>query len=229
MIQYIKEHQATVSLLLAQDVATFKDSVPYRWLQNMIGEKQTDAIGVLDKIAAHRFGIFVQDINTVIDKQDIKQAAMMALQEKQINFEQWFIVTQTDDPKRAAQLLSYLQRRADKRLRAQALQDKKIEMDMQNQQHANKMAELNFDRQTKITVANIERDGFIGAAQINKDGRLNTQELKNAGALEHTAAKTEGTIQTKKEEANIEQQKPLPNPATPIPASPQPTAALTAG
>jgi len=149
MVGDIKNHMATVSMLLAQDVATFKDTVPYRWLQNMIGEKQTDAIAVLDKIAAHRFGIFIQDINTVIDKQDIKQAAMMALQEKQINFEQWFVVSQTDNPLRSAQLLAYLQRRADKRLRMQALQDKKIEMDMQNQQHANKMAEMAYDRTTK--------------------------------------------------------------------------------
>lgn len=204
MISYVKNHMATVSMYLAQDVATFKDTVPYNWLTKIVGEKQRDAIGVLDKIAAHRFGIFVQDINTVIDKQEIKQAATLALQEKQINFEQWYSVCQTEDPKRGAQLLAYLQRRAEKRQRMQALQDMKLQDQMAQNAHARTMKEMAFERETKFGVADRDRDGFIAAAQINKGGKIEVQDLKTVEKLQHEGAKTEGKIAVDKNKANLE-------------------------
>lgn len=209
MIQSIKNHMATVTMLYGQDVAKFKDTVPYKWLVNQIGEDLTKSIGILDKIAAHRFAIFVDDINDVVDKNDIKQAATIALQEKQINFEQWFVVTQTKDPKRSAQLLSYLQRRAEKRLRMQALQDKQIEQQMAEAAHNMKMEEMAFERETKWGIAERDASAFISSAQINKEGRINVQEIKEAGALPKQAAKTEGDIATVREKANLEQQAPL--------------------
>ncbi len=209
MISYVKNQMATVSMLYAQDIAKFKDSVPYKWLQNMIGEEQCYSIGVLDKVAAHRYGIFVEDTNDVVDKQDIKQAATLALQEKQINFEQWFVITQTKDPKRSAQLLAYLQRKAEKRLRNQALQDMKLQEDMAANAHAREMERLNFERTTKIEIAKIDASAFISSAQVNKEGRINVQEIKEAGALPKEQAKTQGKIEQDKAKADIEAQSPL--------------------
>lgn len=209
MIQYVKTQMATTSMLLAQDVAKFKDSVAYRWICTLIGEEQMEGIAVLDKMAAHRLGIFVEDVSDAINVQDIKQAATIALQEKQINFEQWFIVTQTKNTIKAAQLLAYLQRKAEKRIRRQQIEDMKMQDQMAQNAHQRKMEELEFDRETKWGQADRDRDGFLGAAQINKEGKIDVQELKEANALPKEQAKTQGKIQEKTAEKNLEHQEPF--------------------
>lgn len=209
MIQAIKNQMGTLAILYAQDIAKFKDSVPYKWLLNQIGDELTKSIGVLDKIAAHRFSIFVEDINDVMDKELIKQAAMIALQEKQINFEQFFIISQTKDYKRAAQLLSYLQRRAEKRLRMQALQDMKIQDEMAEAAHQRQMEEMAFERETKIAVAKLDASAFTASAQINKTAKIDTQEIKSVTDVNKQTAKTQGDIAKEREKANLEKQAPL--------------------
>lgn len=209
MIQYMKEHMATVSMLYAQDICKFKDSVPYKWITNMIGEEQVKSIKALDGIAAHRFAIFVEDMNDAVDKQEIKTAATVALQEKQITFDQWFVVTQTKDFKRGAQLMSFLQRKMEKKLRAQAIQDQQIQMQRDQQLHAMKMEEIQATGNFELQKAQITSRGVVAAAQISKEGKISVKELTVEGEIPKQQAKAQADIDLEKNKADLKQQESL--------------------
>ncbi len=206
MIQYMKEHMATVTMLYGQDICKFKDSVPYNWVQNLIGEEQMTSLKILDDVAAHRYSIFVEDINDVYDKQEIKQAAGIALAEKQITFDQWFVITQTQDFKRAAQLLAFLQRKNEKKLRNQALQDQKIQQQQAQQLHEMKMAEMTFDRETKFGVADRDAAALVKSAQIQAQGRVEVKQLQNDAEPVKQQAKADADKQVIEEKKNAEEQ-----------------------
>lgn len=207
MVQYIKEHMAQVTMLYAQDIIKFKESVPYKWILNLIGDDQIKALETLDDVASHRFAIFVDDISDVTDKQEIKQAATLALQEKQLTFDQWFVITQTQDFKRAAQLLSFLQRKAEKKQRNQALQDQKIQSQQAQDNHAMQMETLQFDRETKFGVANIEAGALKEAAKIQADGRKEVKILQNEAEPVKQQSKADSEKQVIQEKSNVEEQK----------------------
>src|SRR5450432_1300074 len=79
-IQFVKQRVAITTLLYGQDILKFKESIPYKWLLNLLGNEMFMSIDVLDSIAAHRFGIFFGDYNTDVNKNNILQAANTALQ-----------------------------------------------------------------------------------------------------------------------------------------------------
>lgn len=209
MIQYIKEHMATTTMLYAQDIIHFKESVPYKWIQTLIGEEQTKAITLLDKIAAHRYAIFVDDVNDIYEKQEIKQAAAVALAEKQITYDQWFVVTQTADFKRAAQLFSFLQRKQAKKERMQTLQDQKIAGEQAKQLHQMKMEELAFDRETKFGVADREGAALVESAKIQAKAKIDVKELTNEAEQPKQQAKAQADIEKERAKKELEDQQPF--------------------
>lgn len=201
MIQYIKEKVATDVLTITQDIIKFKDSMPYNWLKRLIGTETFDGLLLLDEYAAHRYGIFVRDYNVAIEKQRINQAADMALTQKEIQLDQWFMVTQTEDYKKAIKLLSLYKRKELKKQRMQALQDMKIAQEMEVQKHKNLMEQINTKGQWDLQKAREEKEGFIQAAKIQADSRVQVKEITVDAETPKQAAKAEATkdINTSKE------------------------------
>lgn len=210
MIQYTKERVATDILNLTQDIIKFKDSIPYEWIRRIIGEEEFDALGVLDKYAAHRYAIFVMDYNSDYQKQRVMQAADMALQQKQIEIDQWALVTQSEDYKKALKLLSLYKRKKEKKDRQQALQDMKIKQEGEQQleelKHKNKMEELGAE----IQKAQIEADALRDSAKIQSDGRIKVKEITVDAEAPKQDAKSIATQQINTSKEKDKESKPFP-------------------
>lgn len=209
MIEYLKNHLAVATLNYATDILQYKDSLPYKWIKTLLGNESFAALNSIEKMSAHRMGIYVDDYNAEMDQRRLERAADIALSQKTITIIQWGIIVQSNNPKLGFKILAHLELKAKKKERAQALQDQQIQDQMAEKQHQRLMDQMQFDRETKFGVADRDRDGFIASAQINKQGRLDTQELKNAGTLEHTAQKTSGKVVEEEAKANAEAQKPI--------------------
>ena len=147
---------------------------------------------MIDKVAAHRLGIFIDDYNRNLDRQRIMQAADMGLAKGTLTQDQWFIVTQTADPKRANALLSRLLKQKEKRDRAFAMQ----QMDKQDQ-----MNQAQFERQVKLLEiqgqldmqkAQIPAGATVEAAQLQADSRIQTKQIQVANEPIKQDAKTQG-------------------------------------
>jgi hypothetical protein len=209
MIQYLKQHDAIVILNYAQDIIKYKDSAPYKWLMNLIGNENADWLGVLGKFAAHRMGIFVRDYNMQIEKQQIMQASMEAVRKGTLRHDEWFVINMTEDPKRANAILSRTVRKREKQAR---------DFDMQKLQMQDSMNQRQFEREKELIIIKgqldidkekIRANGYIASAQITAENKIDVKELQNASEAPKIAAKAQAQKEVEATKANLDEQKPL--------------------
>lgn len=213
MIQYLKETVATTTLNYSQDIIKFKDTIPYKWIRKLVGEEEFSNLKVLDKFAVHRFGLFVDDYNSQLDKQAVQQAADLALDKGDgrggLDINQWWIIRTSEDPEKAMKLLDFLKIKLEKKKRKQELQD-------MQQKHANLMEEkkADADLQDKKDAAaqkrsETEKDGFVQSAQIQADSRIEVKKLSNENEPQKQDAKTQSAQRIAETKSNLEEQKAL--------------------
>ena len=209
MIQYGKEHVAVATLNYATDILQYKDSLPYNWIMTLLGNESFEALKALDKFSAHRYGIWVEDYNYEFDRQKMLQAADIALSQKTLTMSQWAIITQTKNPKLGFKILAHLELKTKKKERAQAVQDKQIELNIAKQMHDMKMEEMEFDRGTKIGVAKTEGQALIESAKIQAGAKVEVKQLTNEAEPVKQQAKADADKQVVQEKANVEKQQPI--------------------
>ncbi len=210
MVQYLKEHLAISTMNYATDILQYKDSLPYKWIQRIMGNESFAALKALGKVSAHRYGIYVEDYNHQFERERLIQAADIALQQKTITLAQWGVVARNhDNPNLGFKILAHLELKAKKKERAQAIQDMQMQDQMAERQHKRLMKQMVFDRETKTQVAQIDASSFVSSAQINSAGKINQQELKNVATIQNQEIKNEGKVEETKEKANVEAQAPL--------------------
>lgn len=217
MIQYLKEHAAVCALNYAQDIIKFKGTLPYNWLKKMIGDEAFANLSALDEFAAHRCGIFIDDYNSDADKQDVKAAATLALQNQEISYPQWFLVTQTQDYKRAAMLLG--------RYKEKAIQQEQ-QAKIQEQQAAQQLQTMKYQQEKDLIITKAMGDlrveqertrSYVAAAQINAKNKIDVKELQVASEAPKIDAKAAAQMQVDNNKNDKEKQKLLPplEPVTP--------------
>lgn len=211
MAQKTKESLATTTLIYAQDIVRFKDSIPFNWLKKLISPSFVDTVSILNKFAAHRVGIFVTDYNSKQEKQRLMQAADMALDKGDgkggLTIGQWAIVTQTEDYKRGLQLLDFLKLKEEKKKRKEFLQDIKMKQDHEKELKMIEAKSQAMQGEQRMALAKIPADATVTAAQINKEAKLETKELSNRHEPEKQGAKAEASKEVLEKKDNLEQQK----------------------
>lgn len=209
LVQYIKEHLAITCMNYATDIIQYPDTLPYKWIEMLMGTESFEAIKSLGKISPHKFGIYVHDINTEYEKQRLMQAADISLNKGTITLSQWGVIVKSTNPSLGFKILAHLELKAKKRERTQALQDKQIELNIAKQLHDMKMEEMGFDRGTKMGVAEMEANALVMSAQIQAKGRIDVKEVQNANEIPKQEAKTRGKIEEQTNEKNLQRQEPL--------------------
>lgn len=213
MIQFLKNRIATSTLLYAQDILKYKESIPYKWLKTLIGNDMFISLNVLNGVAAHRFGIFFNDYNSNADRQRVIQAADTALMQKMITLDGWAMVTQTEDFKLALKILSYLELKAAKKLRQQQVQDMQMQHQNKMEEMQAQMAILDKEGQVAITKANLAKQAIENSAQIGADSRVKVKEITVGSEGDKAAAKTQTNVETAYAKQNAEQQNSFAQPA----------------
>lgn len=212
-IQFVKEKLATTALLYAQDVIKFKESIPFKWLTRMLGYEQFTSLQALNNVAAHRFGIFFGDYNSAIDKQNVLQAANMAMQQKMITMSGWGIITQTEDPKLGFKILAYLERKAQKKQQQQIVSQQQAAINLENQKFNNEMQIIKEQNAGNIQRSTISGQATEAAATTNADAKIQTKQMDIDAEPQKQAAKSEGSSNIAFAEAAANSQKPFPEAA----------------
>lgn len=212
-IQYMKERIATNTLLQAQDIIRFGDSIPYKWIEKLIGEENFEGLKAIKDFSAHRFGIVVEDVNVAKLKERLLQASDMALDKGDgrggITLDEWFLVNSTEDVKQAMRLLTYLQIKANKKKRQQQIQDIQMQhdnaMELENKVQEGKKAEAALVLQGK----GIDARATITAATIGAKSKETVKAMTNDAENPKQQAKADSVKQIDNNKANIENQKSL--------------------
>lgn len=213
IIQYSKQNIATTVLNYAQDIVKFEDSIPYKWLNKLMGENEFENLKLLKDFAPHRYGIFVEDYNVQFDRQRVIAAADRSLDSGDgrggITLTEWSIVTTSDDPKMALKLLAFYKYKAEKKKRKQELETMKIQQQNAMEQKAADAKTEQMKGQLALQKSTIEAQGFIKAAEIGAQAKIQVKEISN----EHEPLKQESKANAQKdverEKSNLENQKPL--------------------
>lgn len=213
MIQYVKERVATTTLNFTLDIIKYKDSIPYNWLRTIVGSEVFDDLEALDAVALHRYGIFIRDYNSEIDRQEVKQAASIALQKGTLTQDQWFVITQTEDYKKANQILAFLERKKAKILRKQQIQDKQMEDKMADNAFQREMKLIDAKGQWDVKRAKVAKEGGVESAQIQGDSRIQVKQIQVDHEPEKIVQKTQGQKEIDTTRENLKAQGPFPSAA----------------
>jgi hypothetical protein len=213
MVQTTKEHIAQYTLNYAQDIIRFKDTAPYKWLLRLMGDEQFENLRLLGDFSTHRYGIYIDDISTAQLKNEIKQVLQAVLlnpnDKAAMSPSQWGVVRMEleNDPKRALQLLTFLQMKDEKKRRKQ-----EIQMEQMRQKHQKEMqdAEIKANQehdQQEIKKVDIPARASVEVAKINNETK---KEVKQMG-IENDPTKQQTRAEQQKEvashKADLEQQK----------------------
>jgi hypothetical protein len=209
MQQNVKEKTATTILNLTQEIIRYKDSIPYKWLLAVMGNETFNGLFLLDDYAAHRMGLFVRDYNATAEKQRINQGADMALQKGELEFDQWFAVTQVEDYKMAAKMLSLYKRKKEKRERQQKLQEIKIQQQLQQEKFQQDMAIIKAKNDGAFAVASKETEGLKYTADAAAQSRIEVKQLTLEGEAPKQAAKSTASQEINAAKEKDKQQAPF--------------------
>lgn len=194
------------TLILAQDIINFKDSKPYKFLSNLVGEKTLSSIEELDNVAMHRYGVMVNSFSTYIQRQKVLQDTEIAWQSQEIGYETKILIDSIDDFRKAAYILAFEKQRAQKikDREAQLMHQRALELDQQ--QSNNRLDEINakgmWDWRRE------DRRGWWFWQTTNQSDAMKVtiaQGRNDSRQLEHEL-KTEGEIAVSQAKSNIEAQ-----------------------
>lgn len=211
MIQYLKERQATTAIGYATDIIRFKETVPYKWLRTLLGTETLLGLDLLENVAAHRYGMYIRDYNSDIDRQEVKQAANIALQKGTLTQDQWFVVTQTEDYQKANQILSFLERKKAKVVRKQQIQDMQLKDTLAQKQYERDKDLLVTKGKFAIEEARVVADGYKYAADAAAASRVKVKEISVEHEPEKQTAKSEGQKEILTTKDNLTAQHPFPS------------------
>lgn len=177
MVEKTYEHTARIELLYAQDIIKHKASIPYKYLLNLVGEKVVVSIEQLGNVAAHRYGIFVDSLDTAASKEEIMQQANIALQQGHITFGQYLMIKEIKEPRLAAITFAYYE---DKQQKLQ--QNNLMQLEAQRQQtlqlqHQLKMEELNTEGQWGFRNATAAANAQVQGKQLDYQGKVQTKAM----------------------------------------------------
>jgi len=195
MFDYIYKNTAISTLAFTSDIIRFKDTLPYIYLSNIVGDNGMKRLTSLPKIAPHRMDIYVSSYGTVQDRIRILQDTSIAFQKGIIDYSTKILIDSINDHRQAQKLLIIKQEKAKKLAQQQAQQQQEYKMqEIQAKTNAEKeIVQLRGD--LEIKKAQIQAEGYIQAATINA----------NAGQ-ERTKVKGEVDQQEKLLEHQLEQQ-----------------------
>jgi len=213
MIEYMKEYTAQITLNYAQDIVRFKDTIPYNWLKKIMGEMEFENIKLLDDFAAHRYGILIQDYNSITEKQMVKQAAMIALNARDgaagISFPEFLLVIGEEDWRKSGRMLAYFQYKSEKKVRQFEMQ--KIQSQQQGAQQLQAMQDKSSDKkyQAELAGKQIDAKASMYTADKSYQSKVDTKQLQNDAEQPKQQGRIEGDEQLMEKEHNLENQESL--------------------
>jgi hypothetical protein len=209
MQQNVKEKTATTILNLTQEIIRYKDSIPYKWLLTVMGNETFNGLFLLDQYAGHRMGLYVRDYNANAEKNRINQAGDMALGKGELEFDQWFAVTQVEDYKMAAKMLALYKRKKEKRERKEKLQELKIQQQLQQEKFQQEMALIKEKNDGAYRVAEKETEGYKYAADAQAQSRIKVKEITVESEPEKQSQKAEASKEINSSKEKDKEQAPF--------------------
>lgn len=206
MYQRFYESSARMILLYVQDIIKHKDTIPYNALKKLVGEEVIASVEELEDIAYHRFGIFVTSLDTMSQKEEMDQAAVIALERGEIDFAQWMLLKQIDDPRLAAMKLSYMKERAAKIAQDRAMELERMRQQTVQMQNESKMQQISTKGQWDLQSAQVAADASVRGKELDYRRDVDTKQMQLMSEAPKQQQRTESDKELLETKANLDQQ-----------------------
>lgn len=199
------------TLSYTQDIIRFrsKNSVPYKFLLTALGDETMQDMDLLEDVPLHRYGIFVEALNTRYEREEVKNLTLQALQNKEISYEQVLLINDISSPKRASMILAYEKKRQERITAKKQQQADQQQMAIQ-QQNSAAQAQIQKDKIAgEIQIENIKGGYMVQVAQIQAGSKISQQTLKNDAKPGEIDSRKNASIEESQAKANMAAQAPL--------------------
>lgn len=211
MVMNLLNNIAKRTLSYTQDIVRFRErnTLPYKFLITALGDETMNDMDTLFDTPLHRYGIFVEALNTQFEREEIKGMATSAMQNKEISYEQLLLITSVGSPKRAAMILAYEKKRKERNDAkiAQAQHDQ--QMQLQAQMDAAKQQMQKDKIAGEIERENVKGGYLVQVARINAGAEVDKQNLKNEAKPVEIDNRKQANIEEKTAASNLQAQQPM--------------------
>lgn len=213
MIQYLKQHTCTTTLTMSQDIVKFKDTLPYKYIKNLIGVEDFENLKLLEDFAAHRYSLLFENYSATLERQMFQQLVRQSMDTGDgrggINVIEAGMLLEMEDWKAGLRKLAFFKYKAEKQKRKHELELIRIN---QENSMALKKAEFDFEKMKidgDIQKTSITARASVAVAQISAKSKVDVKEMANLNEPIKQNIKTDGDVRVVQEKANAEAQKPL--------------------
>lgn len=218
MLTYLYQQLAAKTMLYVQDIVTYKtyNTLPYKYLENAVGEKTLNTIKGLGKRAMHRYGIFVESLDQTAQRAKLSARIDFALQNKTITNAQALLVEAIKSPTKAYMWLAFFEEKTAKNIQKNAMQMQQMQQQGEQQKDMRQMQ-----------IEKMKGDYLIQAEQIKSDSDKQGKIITQQGGITKTLMKHASDVQQIEKEAEMDlkmqsenidrtgKQNPPPAPALP--------------
>lgn len=194
MVTNMLNRMAVRGCYYVQDIITFKDknTIPYKFFCRALGYLTVEKISTLERVAAHRYGIFVESLDQGKEVAELKQVLFAALQNKAIDTAQYLLIKGIKNPKKAYLIFAYMENRNKKLAMAAVAQQKEAEVKAGLALEAAKQDTLKLKIHGELAVEDKKGEWFFKAhaysADLGMQKKVMELENKNATPFIENAA-----------------------------------------
>jgi hypothetical protein len=209
MYQKTNEHQAKMILLYCQDIIKHKDSIPYKALLKLVGKETLVSIEQLDKVAFYRLGIYITSLDTASKKEEVDNAAYVANERGEIQFHEWLLLKEIDDPRKAAMHLAYLKEKAAKVAQERAMELERMRQQTVQMQNEGQMQQIAAKGQFDLQSAQIAGEASVRGKELDYMSKVETKGMQINSDAPKQAERTEAEKEILNTKAELDQQASL--------------------
>lgn len=190
MLDYIYRNSGISTLSFTMDIIRFKDSLPYKYLHEVIGEEGCARLSKLPKIEPHRMDIYVTSASNVKEREIVYRDTAIAFQKGVIDYSTLMLINKVDDPRKAKKLLAIKEQKLKLETQKAEQQKQANIIALQDKKTQDQLMLTNAKGSWEVKKAQIQSEGFIRASQINAEakGAVESQKIageRNKEILEH--------------------------------------------
>lgn len=190
MMDYMYRNSGIQILSFVSDILRYKDTLPYNYILNVVGEDSMKILEAAPKIAPHRMDIFVSSFANVQDRIQVLKDTEIAFQKGLIDYSTKILVNNVNDHRKAQKLLMVQEQKAKKEAQKALEAQQQYAMQLEDKKTQNELLIVNTRGQWELKKTQVMAEGYIRAAQEQVEGKLNqidksTDAEKQKDILKH--------------------------------------------
>lgn len=219
MIQNLVKNVGTATLNIAQDAIEMETEV-YSWLTNLIGEDNIESFKALDKVPMHSYGIYVELFNAEDRRAELKQDAQLAFSRQEIRWDEYLMVKEMDDYKKAALILAFYRHRNEKIAMQNLQMQRDQQIQFENLQTQNKLLVIDRQGDWDVKRTNAQGEYYMRAHQTPADASIQKKQMDIESNRQKLDEKADATIKVKEAENSLRNSAPIPPGTGPLNPNP---------